>query len=120
MSDVAKLFDLALRRANVPILGVSIRDEADRATWRIDYARGATELERATGEALRLAFDPASPQLRDVVERAEAAALANSRTIRAFYLFWFRQTTGRDPTAEERDADEAALIQAWRDTPAGP
>jgi hypothetical protein len=48
----------ALERQGIPITGVSIGREGDRATWRIDYTPAATAQHRTDGDALRLTFDP--------------------------------------------------------------
>jgi hypothetical protein len=54
---ITYMFDRALRRALVPITGVSIKHADDRTTWRIDYLPEATEAERAIGENLRQTYD---------------------------------------------------------------
>lgn len=71
--DIAARLDGALRAAGIPIVGVAIRDDTDRRTWRIDYAANATAQHRLDGEALRLSFDPVSQAAAD----AERAVLAN-------------------------------------------
>lgn len=73
--DVAMGLDRALRAAAVPIVGVRIGRLDDRATWAVEYLPAATAPERATGEALRLSFDPLSQAAID----AEAAARAVSQ-----------------------------------------
>lgn len=55
---VAEMFDAALRRAGIPIHGVSIGRPDDRQTWRINYTEAATPAQRADGEALRATYDP--------------------------------------------------------------
>jgi hypothetical protein len=58
MTGVAARLTRALQQAGIPILGVSIGQETDRATWRIDYAPAATAQHRTDGETLRQTFDP--------------------------------------------------------------
>jgi hypothetical protein len=43
--------------AVAPIIGVSIGQMDDRATWRIDFARDASEEQRAAARAVLEAFD---------------------------------------------------------------
>ena len=58
--SLAAQITAALQRLGVPIYGVSIGRADDRSTWRIDYAPGATDLQRSTAEALKLTYDPAT------------------------------------------------------------
>lgn len=44
-----------------PIEGVAIGVEADKSTWRVDYADTATIEQRAAAAAVVLAFDPMAP-----------------------------------------------------------
>lgn len=59
-TTTATMFDRALRRALIPIHGVSIGRADDRNTWQIDYTVSATSQQRADGEALRLTYNPAT------------------------------------------------------------
>ncbi len=47
--------------AACPIDGIAVGNTADRATWRIDFARGATQEQRAAARAIIEAFDPEAP-----------------------------------------------------------
>lgn len=47
-SNVAGLVDRAVRTAGVPILGVSIGNPADRATWSVVFDPSATAGQRTT------------------------------------------------------------------------
>lgn len=53
---IAEGLDRALRRTGIPILGVSIGNPTDRATWRIGYAPEATEEQHTAGEALKATY----------------------------------------------------------------
>lgn len=70
---VASSLDRALRALSIPILGVSVGSEADRTTWRIDYAAVATAQHRIDGEALRNTFDPTNQAVLDADIAASAA-----------------------------------------------
>lgn len=117
MAGLAIALHRALDAAGVPITGVSIGDELDRRTWKVVY-RNPTPQEFAAGEAIKAAFDLADPDVK-AREQAYAAQQQVSVTVRAFYLFWFRKTYGKDPTAEEKAADMAALLDAFTVVTAG-
>ena len=55
--SLAGAVDQALRAAGVPLVGVSIGDPADRATWTVQLAPTATESDRTTAAATIAAFD---------------------------------------------------------------
>jgi hypothetical protein len=113
--EVLKRLDGALRAAGIPIRGVSIGRADDSSTWTAQYDPSATKDQIAAGDALIAAFDPEATEVVDAVNAVEAEAMASSRMIRAFYLWWFRKTNRRDPTDDERTADIAALVQAYKD-----
>lgn len=116
--DVAQLLELSLRAAGVPILGVRIGDITDRRTWSVRVDPSATPEQRATGIALVQQFDPLAPSVIAAVTEGEARAVAGSRQIRAFWLWWYRETHGgKDPTDEERATAITNLVQAYKDTP---
>lgn len=48
----------ALDAAAIPVVGVAIPDPANKATWRIDYARIATDQQKAAGAAFLATFNP--------------------------------------------------------------
>ncbi len=64
----------ALVRAGIPVWGVSIGVDGDRATWLIHYREEATAQQRADGDAMRLTFNPANDPAH-LTERAEAQAV---------------------------------------------
>lgn len=51
---------LALVRAGIPVVGVSIGRETDRATWIVFYAVTATDAQRTAGAALVATYDVAA------------------------------------------------------------
>jgi hypothetical protein len=108
----------ALKAAGIPIRGVSMKDGADRSTWAVEYDQGATPEQISAGEAVLAAFDPDDPVVKDAQTDGEARVLANARQIRAFWLWFFREThDGKDPTPEERADATDRLVQAYKDTP---
>jgi hypothetical protein len=52
LTNLARFLDGALRAAGVPIIGVAIGVETDRATWRIEFDPAATPGQRADGATL--------------------------------------------------------------------
>lgn len=68
---IAADLDRALRRQNIPILGVRVPVDGDRTTWRVDYLPAATAPQRQTGDALLLSYDPAVDSAK-VTEDAQA------------------------------------------------
>lgn len=63
-----------------PIEGVSLGDPADKSTWRIDFAKEASEEQRAAAQAAIAAFDPdvstpASLSKLSIVDRLTDAEL---------------------------------------------
>jgi hypothetical protein len=105
----ATLLDFALRRAGIPILGVS-------STGRVDFHPLATPAHRSDAQALVDSFDPDDVTLQRAYRSAQAPTDL-TRGIQAFYLFWFRKTYGHDPTPVEAQADRELLIAACRDVP---
>jgi hypothetical protein len=57
------LLDAACRAAGLPYTGLSMGDSVNRATWRIDYASGATPQQRAQGDQLLATIDLSDPAL---------------------------------------------------------
>lgn len=47
-----------------PMVGISVGDPADKATWRIDFEPGATEGQRAAAQAVMAVFDAPKARLR--------------------------------------------------------
>lgn len=80
---VAERLDRALKLAGIPIVGVSVGTETDRATWRVDYHPSATAQHHADGETLRATFDPLSQTALDAEKAEMAAALDNNALIQA-------------------------------------
>lgn len=58
--ELAAGLDQALRRAGIPIAGVSIGSLTDRSTWRVLYAPIATDQQRTDGAALVASYDLAT------------------------------------------------------------
>jgi hypothetical protein len=80
---VAERLDRALRSAAIPILGVSVGSEADRATWVIQFAPAATAQQRTDGETLRLSFDPLAQAAVDAETADRAATVAAQKDLLA-------------------------------------
>jgi hypothetical protein len=70
MANIAAVVDQALREAGIPILGVSIANRADRATWRVDFDPAATAAQRSAAATLltTVAIDAAAQTAQDQKE----------------------------------------------------
>ena len=84
----------AANRLGIPVIGVDIRDEADRATWHLQYLASATEEQRQQGEALKQSYDPEAE--RDRQRDAEAQGVMDARPMRAL-IQWLSPKMGRTP-----------------------
>lgn len=77
MPNTAALVDQALRVAGVPIIGVIIGVDGDRATWRILFDASATPAQQAQAAALlaTIAVDAAAQLDADAVAGIDAKDL---------------------------------------------
>jgi hypothetical protein len=92
--------------AVAPIYGVSVADETDKATWRIDYAQDATPEQRAAADAVIAAFEPSD--LATVKAEAKAQIDLDAEHARLRYI-----TAGAGQALEYQEAsDEAVRITA--------
>ena len=90
MASIAGLLDQALRSAGVPIVGVSIVDATNRATWQALFLPDATDPQKAQAQTIINTLD------------IDAAALADA-----------------DATTDIDDRKLRAIAQAlWEDIPA--
>ncbi len=109
---IADQLTRGLERAGIPVFGVSIGTDADRATWRVQYRPEATAQQRVDGDALVLAFD----LVNDVAWTDEQADVAVQAAKVAFALtaaLW-KQLLGRWPTATERQTLKADAKTAYK------
>lgn len=58
MTLLASLLHAALTRMGIPVVSVSIGDDADRSTWEITYGEEATDDQKTLGAAIMATFDP--------------------------------------------------------------
>ena len=113
MANIAARLDRVLRAAGLAIVGVSIGDEANRATWTVFPA----DLQTAA-QAYIDAFDPNDPALTEAEDRAAATAIMarNERFISA--IIWTVIDAYSPPaTREKHQAALARLIDAYRTKP---
>lgn len=116
MSTLAAVLHAAVS-AVAPITGVAMVDPADPDTWRIDFADGATDGERAAAAAVVAAFDPDAPTPADVAaERDRRLAGGFSYDFgdaRGVHVF---ATTEADLRGWRDVSDYAAALRANGDT----
>lgn len=118
--DPATLVHTALLSAGIPLIGVSIGDATDKATWRIDYAPDATSEQRALGATIVDEFVIAAPRLRFISKAALAGRLTPAERGRlrakleakedAFLIDFWDLVQLRDGTREPLDLDSNAVI----------
>jgi hypothetical protein len=70
---IIQTLDAAVK-AVCPIHGISIRRLDDKASWRIDFADGATPEQRTAAAAVVASFDVAAVQLQEVQQQQRRAA----------------------------------------------
>jgi hypothetical protein len=80
---VADRLTRALVAAGIPVLGVTVGAEADRATWVIQYAPTATTAQIAAGDALLTTFDPNAPSVLDAERDDRAQQLEGGLVVQA-------------------------------------
>jgi len=92
--------------AACPILGISIVDPKDKATWRIDFAPSATDPQRQAAQAALQAFDPSAPAVPQ-----EVTALQARRALRAAGLYdTVKAAVDAAPDPDVRDSWEYATV----------
>lgn len=109
--------------AVAPIDGVSIKDEGDKTTWRIDYAAAATSAQRAAGDAVLAAISIAKPGADDVraecqrrimalvgVDTMEKCTIKQLNALMRGTLLTNKKASGEALTAAEEQ--EAAILEA--------
>lgn len=100
----------AIVAAGVPIVSVSVATNANKATWKVQPADLQDEAQPTIDS-----FDPNDATLLAAELDMEAQRIAAPRWMRAWVLFYLRDTLGRNPTLAERQAARDALIQAYKD-----
>lgn len=110
MSELTGRIDRAIKAVVPSILGVSIGDPANKATWRVQPA----SLQAAAQPTID-AFNPNDPAILAAERDAMITSEAARDIIRAMLLFYLRDKLGRNPTIAERDAARTAFVQAFRD-----
>ena len=98
--NVAQLLDATLRAQGIPIIGVRIGVEADRATWVVQYDPSATDAQKAFGETIRATFDANAPAVQSAqLDRDADAALMTAA--KAFCAVLVDSELGRALTAAD-------------------
>jgi hypothetical protein len=124
LTTVAERLDRALRGAGIPIDGVIVGDEGNRATWFVRYQISATVQHRASGDALVAAFDPTAQAAVDAETAARATAAAGSKDLLATIALitsktnagWAAMTTNQKIAAVRADANTWQTLRAFVET----
>lgn len=107
-SRLAARLDAVIRLAGIPIIGVSIGNEADKTTWTVH-----PPILQAAAQPIINAFDPAAPA--HIAAELDRDARAIPRHVRAQLLYCLRDKLQRTPTRAEHQAAIDALVQAYKD-----
>lgn len=107
---VAERLDRALRAAGIPIGGVSVGSDGDRATWAIRYDPSATTQQQTDGETLRQTFDPQSPTAIDAEKAAWASALDGNPLVQALGQALWEEIQKCQVTAGQTLRNKAQLL----------
>lgn len=99
---LATLLDQALRTAGIPIVGVSIGQNSDRATWVVQFAPEATAAHRTDAAALVASVDVAPAKQA----AAQLEAQLQWKVLRAIVV-WLAQRFGITP---QQAKDEIVAI----------
>ena len=91
---IARDLMAAANRLGIPVIGVTIRDEADRSTWHLQYLASATDEQRQAGEALKQSYNPEAEAAR--VLDAEAQAVMDAKPMQAL-VRWLAPKVGKTP-----------------------
>ncbi len=110
----AYLLDSALKAAGIPIVGVSIGDPTDRATWRVQLLDTATKEHEAAAQALIQSLDVSASAATDVTAKDHLRD-PFTRVLIAFLAVHFKLTED-----EVRDELLAGLKGQAKDVPTEP
>lgn len=58
--SLAGQLDQQLRLAGLPVIGVSLGSDGDKATWRVDLEKGATAAHKTQAQQIVTAFVPSA------------------------------------------------------------
>jgi hypothetical protein len=107
---IANLLDQALRAQGIPIIGVSVGAEGDRATWTVQFDPSATPAHKALAATVLQSVSV------DTVAQADgdAQATIDSRAIKAAVLTSLWGRLGRQPLAAEVSAERARFVQIYK------
>lgn len=84
---LAERLTSALKRANIPIHGVSIGQLDDRKTWRVDYDN-ATAAQKTAGKAIVKNYNPNAADSDFAQERAETLAAGFNYRVLIALVAW--------------------------------
>lgn len=91
--------DRVLRQAGIPMAGVSIQDDTNKATWRVDFLPGATDPQKQQAASIIANFDPLDPAV--LAAELEAIALTDidqNKVIQAVVMVMWKYLAAGKPT----------------------
>lgn len=107
---IAALVDQAIRAQSVPLIGVTIGDEANRATWIAVHPAGTSDTDKAK------AVTVIQTVVVDVAAQtdADAQSLVDNKAIKAAVLTSLWGRLGRQPTAQEISAERTRYVAIYK------
>lgn len=117
---LAAALDRALRTANVPIVGVTIGVESDRATWKARYAAGATAPQVATGDALIASFDPTDQTIALADQDADVKRAIDDERLIAAVVWTVIDQLAPPATIAKFNAARTKIIAVYKTHPWNP
>jgi|SRR6185295_6917843 len=114
MASVAAIVEQTVRAAGIPITGVSIGDQTNRATWRVAFAPEATDPQKAQAQTIvdTVVIDAAAQTDAD----ADADLLDKKLRTLVVYI-WRLNHSGQNPNGAQLNGELATLKAIWKNLP---
>lgn len=96
---IATYLDQTLRAAGIPIVGVSVRDPLDRATWIVTFQPQATDEQRAQAAQI-VAGQVITPA---TLSDADASEQMNANKVIRAIVIWAAQRFGITPNQARQE-----------------
>lgn len=112
MANLAARLERALRAAGVAITGVSVGNEADRLTWRVQPASA-----QAAAQPTITAFDPNDPTHEDAELDAAIKALVDTDRLTSSVVWAMIEALAPPATVAKYQAARAKIISAYKAQP---
>jgi hypothetical protein len=102
----------ALERAGIPVLAVSIGNDVDRTTWRVDFKPEATSAQRDAAAAICASYDFSADSTYQ--DEGAAKAFDSMKAIKAVAISALWGRLGRQPTGAEIQSERTRILNIYR------